>query len=76
VKFSPFIAGDAFTQADCAAYAIFPVVAMATKAIFGEDLLLVGGLDYKPYMKHIAERTSAQRINADMKTALLARKAT
>jgi glutathione S-transferase len=74
VKFSPFIAGDTFTQADCSAFAMFPVVAMATKAVFGEDLLLAGGLDYKPYVKHIAERASAQRVNADMKAAMLARK--
>jgi glutathione S-transferase len=74
VKFSPFVAGDTFTQADCSAFAVFPVVVMATKAVYGEDLLLAGGLDYKPYMKHIAERASAQRVNTDMKAAILARK--
>ena len=32
-KFSPFVAGDSFTQADCAAYVNLPLVGMATKEI-------------------------------------------
>jgi glutathione S-transferase len=42
---------------------------MATKAAFGEDLLLAGGVDYKPYMKLVAERASAQKVVADRKAA-------
>lgn len=66
-KFSPYIAGDMFTQADCAAYASLPVVGMATKAVYGEDLLLAAGIDYKPYIKLIAERPTTQKIMADRK---------
>ena len=69
VKFSPFIAGDAFTQADCAAFASLPLVGMACKAIYGEDVLLTAGVDYKPYIKMIGERPSAQRVIADRKAA-------
>lgn len=69
VKFSPFVAGDQFTLADCAAFASLPVVGMASKAIYGEDLLLVGGIDYKPYIKLIGERPSAQKVMADRKAA-------
>ena len=69
VKFSPFVAGDQFTLADCAAFASLPVVGMATKAIYGEDLLLAGGIDYKPYIKLIGERPSAQKVMADRKAA-------
>ncbi len=69
LKFGPYAAGDTFTLADCAAFASLPVVGMATKAIYGEDLLLAAGVDYKAYMKFIGERPSAQRIMADRKAA-------
>lgn len=66
-KFAPYVAGDSFTLADCAAFASLPVVGMATKAVYGEDLLVAGGIDYKPYMKMIGERPSAQKVVADRK---------
>ena len=68
-KFSPFVAGDSFTQADCAAFNNLPLVGMASKAIYGEDLLAAGGVDYKPYIKMIGERPSAQKLVADRKSA-------
>lgn len=69
VRFAPYAAGDSFTLADCAAFASLPLVGMATKAIYGEDLLLSAGVDYKPYMKLIGERASAQKVLADRKLA-------
>jgi glutathione S-transferase len=69
VKFSPYVAGDMFTQADCSAFASLPLVGMATKAVLGEDLLLAAGIDYKPYIKFISERPSAQKVLADRKAA-------
>ncbi|MBQ0959109.1 glutathione S-transferase [Ideonella sp. 4Y11] len=66
-KFSPFVAGDTFTSADCAAYVSLPLVAMATKAVLGEDLLAAGGIDWKAYTKALADRPSVQRVNADRK---------
>lgn len=68
-KFSPYVAGDSFTQADCAAFANLPLVGMASKAAFGEDLLLAGGVDYKAYIKLVSERPSAQKVVADRKAA-------
>jgi glutathione S-transferase len=67
VRFAPYIAGDTFTLADCAAYVHLPVVALATRAVYGEDLLLAHGIDWKPYVKRLAERPSAQRVDADRK---------
>ena len=67
-KFSPFVAGDRFTQADCAAWVSLPLVAMATKTIYGEDLLAAGGVDWKPYAAMVGERPSAQKVAADRKT--------
>jgi glutathione S-transferase len=69
-KFSPFVAGDTFTMADCSAFADLPLVAMSTKAIYGEDLLTTAGIDYKPYIKMIGERPAAQKVVADRKAAL------
>ena len=68
-KFAPFVAGDTFTMADCSAFADLPLVGMATKATYGEDLLAAAGVDYKPYVKMIGERPSAQKVVADRKAA-------
>ena len=70
LKFAPYAAGDTFTLADCAAFASLPLVGMATKAIYGEDLLLAGGVDYKEYVKFIGERPSAKKVLADRRAAL------
>ena len=68
-KFAPFVAGDTFTQADCAAFANLPLLGMATKAVLGEDMLLAAGIDYKPYIKLVSERPTAQKVVADRKAA-------
>ena len=66
-KFSPYVAGDRFTQADCSAWVSLPLVAMATRIVYGEDLLAAAGIDWKGYSKLIGERASAQRVTADRK---------
>ena len=66
-KFSPYVAGDAFTLADCSAFVSLPLVAMATKAVLGEDLLAAHGVDWKGYVKRVGERPSATRVVADRK---------
>jgi glutathione S-transferase len=75
--FAPFVAGASFTQADCAAFASLPVVGLATRIVYGEDLLAAGGIDWKAYVKVVGERPSAQRVTADRKAeqdALAARR--
>lgn len=71
--FSPYVAGDTFTMADCAAFATLPLVGMATRAVYGEDLLVAAGLDVKPYLQFIGERPSAQRVVAERKAATVRR---
>ena len=71
-KFDPYIAGATFTQADCAAWVSLPLVSMATKIIYGEDLLASGGIDWKQYSKLIGERPAAQQVAADRKAAMAA----
>jgi glutathione S-transferase len=68
-KFAPYVAGATFTQADCSAFNNLPLIGMATKGAYGEDLLLAGGVDYKPYIKLVSERPSAQKVVADRKAA-------
>ena len=67
VRFDPYLAGPSFTQADCAGWASFGVISMATQAIYGDDLLVAGGIDWKPYARRLAERPSVQRVVADRK---------
>ncbi len=66
-KFSPYVAGDTFTQADCAAFVSLPLVAMASKSIYGEDLLGAADIDWKSYTRFVGERPSAQKVTADRK---------
>ena len=66
-RFSPYVAGDSFTQADCAAWVSLPLVSMAAKLVYGEDLLVTAGIDWKPYSRLIAGRPSAQKVTADRK---------
>ena len=68
-KFSPFVAGDSFSLADCSAWVSLPLVAMATKIVLGEDLLAAAGIDWKTYGRLIGERASAQRVATDRKAA-------
>lgn len=65
-KFSPFIAGEHFSLADCAAAVHLPLVSSATKIIYGQDLL--AGLPVKDYLKRVGERPTVQQVNADRKT--------
>jgi glutathione S-transferase len=68
-KFGPYVAGDTFTLADCSAFNNLPLVGLASKAAFGEDLLLAAGVDHKAYTKFIGERPSARKVSEDRKAA-------
>lgn len=68
-KFAPYVAGDTFTSADCAAFVSLPLVSMASKTIYGVDLLAEAGIDWKPYIKLVGERPSAARVSEDRKAA-------
>lgn len=64
-KFSPFVAGDALSLADCAAVTHLPLVAGATKLVFGKDFL--ADLPVRDYLKAMSERPHMQTVNADRK---------
>jgi glutathione S-transferase len=64
-RFSPYIAGDSFTLADCAAAVHLPLISSATKIIYGRDFL--ADLPVRDYLKLLGERPSVQKVNADRK---------
>jgi glutathione S-transferase len=70
MKFSPYVAGDTFTMADIVAFNNLPLVGMATRAVYGEDMLASAGVDYKAYLKLVGERASAVKVVADRKAAM------
>lgn len=68
VRFGPYLAGDRFSFADCAGLVHLPLVALATRTIYGEDLM--AGLPIRDYLRLLGERPTVQRVNADRKAAL------
>lgn len=64
--FSPYIGGDSFTLADCAAAVHLPLISAATKTIYGRDFLT--DLPVRDYLKWVGARPSVQQVNADRKT--------
>ncbi|MGH8750215.1 MAG: glutathione S-transferase [Burkholderiales bacterium] len=67
-KFSPYIAGDAFTYADCAAFVHLPMVSIVSQKIYGTDMLeSINGI--APYLELIGARPHAQKITVDREAA-------
>ncbi|MGI9150594.1 MAG: glutathione S-transferase [Limnohabitans sp.] len=75
VKFKPYVAGETFTLADCSAIVNLSLASMASKAVYGEDLL--ANLPVKAYTQQMSERASVQKVNEDKKAcmALMAERA-
>lgn len=65
-RFSPFVAGDALTLADCAAVVHLPLVSGATRMVYGRDFL--ADLPVREYLKRMGERPTLAQVNADRKT--------
>ena len=64
-QFSPFVAGDTLTLADCAAVVHLPLVSGATKIVYGRDFL--ADLPVRDYLKRMGERPTLAQVNADRK---------
>jgi glutathione S-transferase len=65
-RFAPYIGGPDFTLADVAAAVHLPLVASASKIIYGQDVL--ADLPVRDYLKRLGERPAVQKVNADRKT--------
>lgn len=68
-NFSPYIFGSTFTYADVTAAVHLPVVGIATKIIYGKDVLEPFADKIKPYLKMVGERPAIAKTNADRKAA-------
>lgn len=68
-KFGPYIAGNTFTWADVTAAVHLPPVGIATKIIYGSDVLEPFADKIKPYLKLLGERPSIAKTNADRKAS-------
>lgn len=69
-RFAPYVLGEIYGMADVAAYIHLPIVGLATKAVYGRDLVVEAGIDWKAYSKLVGERPAAQRVTADRKAYL------
>ncbi len=69
-RFAPYVGGDTFTLADCAAWVSLPLIGVSTKAVLGEDLLATAGVDWKSYCRMIGERPAAVKVAADRAAGL------
>ena len=66
-KFGPYIAGDSFGLADCAAAAHLPLITLASKILYGEDVL--AELPVRDYMTLLGQRASIIQVAADRKAS-------
>jgi len=64
-KFSPYVAGESFTLADCAAVFHLPLSVMACKSVLGEDLF--AELPIKAYTQLISDNPNMKKVQADRK---------
>lgn len=71
VKFSPYIAGDTFTVADCVATVHFFMISAASQKIYGVDKLAEIIPAVTAYNERVATRPAVQKVVAD-RTAFLA----
>lgn len=69
-RFSPFIGGNSFTHADCAAWVHLPLISQATRKIYGRDFVDEFLPQAKVYLSLISERPHAQKVGADRKAAM------
>jgi glutathione S-transferase len=71
-KFSPYIAGDTYTAADCVAWLHFFMVSATCQKIYGTDLVATYLPDVASYMQLIETRPAAQKVATDRAAAMAA----
>ncbi len=69
-KFSPYIAGDTYTAADCVAWVHFAIVSATSQKIYGMDMLADFIPDYASYMQFIETRPAVQKVAAEKAAAV------
>ena len=69
-RLAPFIGGDRFTHADCAAFVHLPLISQSTRKIYGRDFLDELMPQARNYLKLVGERPHVQKVNADRTAAM------
>jgi glutathione S-transferase len=69
-KFSPYIAGDNYTAADCVACLHFFMVSVTSQKIYGTDLVAEYIPNVKTYMQLLETRSHVQKVAADRAEAM------
>jgi glutathione S-transferase len=64
-KFSPYVAGNSFTLADCAAVFHLPIAVSACKLVLGEDLF--AAIPVKAYTQQWSDNPNMKKIQEDRK---------
>jgi glutathione S-transferase len=70
-KFDPYVAGAELTLADCAAFVHLPLVSLATKVVYGQDML-ESMPQIRGYLRMVGERPAFRTVNEDRKAAAAA----
>ena len=68
--FNPYVLGEVFTAADCAAYIHFLMIRLATQKIYGHDMVLARLPQVAAYMQFIEARPHVKTINAGRAIAM------
>lgn len=66
-RWSPFIAGDQFTLADCGAIVHLPLISAASKIVGGRDVL--ADLPVRDYLARMGERETVKQLQTDRKAS-------
>lgn len=69
-RFAPFVAGERFTHADCAAWMHLPLISQTTRKIYGRDFIDEFLPQAKAYARLIGERPHARKVNDDRMAAM------
>ena len=69
-KFTPYIAGDTYTAADCVAWLHFFMVSMTSQKIYGTDIVAAHLPAVTTYMQLIETRPHVQKVAADRALAM------
>jgi glutathione S-transferase len=71
-KFSPYILGDRFTAADCAAFIHFTMITLATQKIYGDDFVASALPQAADFLRLMNVRPHVQAMMRDRTDALAA----
>lgn len=69
-KFSPYIAGESYSAADCVAWVHFFLISLATQKIYGTDMVATHLPDVATYMQLLETRPTVQKVAAERAIAI------